>query len=57
MRLNLVIMTNFILCNSSAPVTKKPPANSHANNGKGGNKKAGNKDPKQGNLFSFFKKV
>ncbi|XP_014521531.1 uncharacterized protein LOC106778130 [Vigna radiata var. radiata] len=42
---------------NSAPVTKKPPANSHANNGKGGNKKAGNKDPKQGNLFSFFKKV
>lgn len=25
--------------------------------GKAGNKKAANKDPKQGNLFSFFKKV
>ncbi|KAM7495379.1 hypothetical protein LguiB_029988 [Lonicera macranthoides] len=25
--------------------------------GKGGNKKAGNKDPKQGNILSFFKKV
>ncbi|KAL2331331.1 hypothetical protein Fmac_018912 [Flemingia macrophylla] len=38
---------------NSAPATKKPPANS---NGKGGNKKAGNKDPKQNNLLSFFKR-
>lgn len=39
---------------NSAPATKKQPANS---NGKGGNKKAGNKDPKQGNILSFFKRV
>lgn len=25
--------------------------------GKAGNKKAGNKDPKQGNILSFFKKA
>ncbi|MCH95719.1 DNA polymerase delta subunit, partial [Trifolium medium] len=38
---------------NSAPATKKPPAT-----GKGGSKKALNsKDPKQGNLLSFFKKV
>lgn len=43
---------------SSAPATKKPPANSNAISGKGGNKKAGNsKDPKQGNILSFFKRV
>ncbi|ESW21557.1 hypothetical protein PHAVU_005G080800 [Phaseolus vulgaris] len=42
---------------NSAPATKKPPANSNAINGKGGNKKAGKKDPKQGNILSFFSKV
>ncbi|KAG5131400.1 hypothetical protein JHK84_037797 [Glycine max] len=42
----------------SAPATKKPPANSNAISGKGGKKKAGNsKDPKQGNILSFFKRV
>ncbi|XP_058773782.1 uncharacterized protein LOC131647995 [Vicia villosa] len=42
---------------NSAPATKKPPATSNAT-GKGGSKKAGNaKDPKQGNILSFFKKV
>ncbi|KAH6785309.1 hypothetical protein C2S51_037764 [Perilla frutescens var. frutescens] len=43
------------------PVVRKSPAvgnTAPANHaGKAGNKKAGNKDPKQGNLFSFFKKV
>lgn len=52
-----MIMTNFIHCNFSAPATKKPPANSNAINGKEGNKKAGKKDPKQGNILSFFRKV
>lgn len=43
---------------NSAPATKKPPANSNAISGKGGNKKGGNsKDPKQGNILSFFKRV
>ncbi|TKY49200.1 DNA polymerase delta subunit 3 [Spatholobus suberectus] len=43
---------------NSAPATKKPPANSNTISGKGGNKKAGNsKDPKQGNILSFFKRV
>lgn len=32
-------------------------APSHATTGKTGNKKAGTKDPKQGNIMSFFKKV
>ncbi|KAK7244135.1 hypothetical protein RIF29_38953 [Crotalaria pallida] len=43
---------------SSAPATKKS-ANTISNPaGKGGNKKAGNsKDPKQGNILSFFKRV
>ncbi|CAI8593259.1 unnamed protein product [Vicia faba] len=42
---------------NSAPATKKPPATSNAT-GKGGSKKAVNsKDPKQGNILSFFKKV
>lgn len=47
--------------NNRAPQTKKSPA---AGNGapsnpgsKAGNKKGGNKDPKQGNILSFFKKV
>jgi DNA polymerase delta subunit 3 len=49
-------MTNFIHCISSAPATKKPPATSNTT-GRGGSKKAGNiKDPKQGNILSFFKK-
>ncbi|XP_011082779.1 uncharacterized protein LOC105165459 isoform X1 [Sesamum indicum] len=43
------------------PVARKSPAvgNSAPANqaGKAGNKKAGNKDPKQGNILSFFKKV
>ncbi|KAG8386442.1 hypothetical protein BUALT_Bualt03G0149200 [Buddleja alternifolia] len=43
------------------PVARKSPAvgNSALANqpGKAGNKKAGNKDPKQGNILSFFKKV
>ncbi|KAK6134983.1 hypothetical protein DH2020_031267 [Rehmannia glutinosa] len=43
------------------PVAKKSPAVGNtgpANQaGKAGNKKAGNKDPKQGNIMSFFKKV
>ncbi|CAJ1957609.1 unnamed protein product [Sphenostylis stenocarpa] len=42
---------------NSAQATKKPPANSNAKNGKGGNKKAGNKDTKQGNILSFFKRA
>ncbi|XP_051126309.1 uncharacterized protein LOC127248133 [Andrographis paniculata] len=43
------------------PVARKSPAigiGAPANpSGKGGNKKGGNKDPKQGNILSFFKKV
>ncbi|KAL6506865.1 hypothetical protein OROHE_022302 [Orobanche hederae] len=42
------------------PVAKKSPAvNTGPSNqaGKGGNKKTGIKDPKQGNIMSFFKKV
>ncbi|KAM7279227.1 hypothetical protein ACFE04_006361 [Oxalis oulophora] len=43
------------------PVSKKSPAirNTAPSNatGKGGNKKGGNKDPKQGNILSFFKRV
>ncbi|CAK9151726.1 unnamed protein product [Ilex paraguariensis] len=43
------------------PPAKKSPAfgsNAPSNQaGKTGNKKAGNKDPKQGNIMSFFKKV
>ncbi|XP_027342328.1 uncharacterized protein LOC113855071 isoform X2 [Abrus precatorius] len=46
---------------NSAPATKKPPASSNTTSnptGKGGSKKAGNaKDPKQGNILSFFKRV
>ncbi|KAJ1441630.1 DNA-polymerase subunit Cdc27 [Sesbania bispinosa] len=41
-----------------APETKKPPAVSNNTTGKGGSKKAGKqKDPKQGNILSFFKRV
>ncbi|KAL0443622.1 UNVERIFIED_CONTAM: hypothetical protein Slati_2084900 [Sesamum latifolium] len=43
------------------PMARKSPAvgnSAQANQaGKAGNKKAGNKDPKQGNILSFFKKV
>ncbi|KAM7250561.1 hypothetical protein ACFE04_022444 [Oxalis oulophora] len=43
------------------PVVKKSPVVGNTApckaNGKGGNKKAGNKDHKQGNILSFFKKV
>lgn len=52
-------VTNTV--NNRAPLTKKSPA---AGNGapsnpgsKAGNKKGGNKDPKQGNILSFFKRV
>lgn len=41
---------------NGALATKKPPATSNTT-GRGGSKKAGNiKDPKQGNILSFFKK-
>ena len=53
-------MTNFIHCvrNSSAPATKKTTAMANTTSGKGGSKKTGNtKDPKQGNILSFFKRV
>ncbi|KAG9151595.1 hypothetical protein Leryth_024069 [Lithospermum erythrorhizon] len=41
------------------PATKKSPAlaTNPPQGGKGGNKKAGIKDPKQGNILSFFKKA
>ncbi|KAG4981518.1 hypothetical protein JHK85_035476 [Glycine max] len=42
---------------NSAPATKKPPANSNAISGKGGKKAGNSKDPKQGNILSFFKRV
>ncbi|KAJ4837384.1 hypothetical protein Tsubulata_006286 [Turnera subulata] len=45
----------------SAPATKKSPAVGNTTlanpGGKAGNKKGGHKDPKQGNILSFFKKV
>ncbi|KAF3442380.1 hypothetical protein FNV43_RR16296 [Rhamnella rubrinervis] len=44
-----------------APAAKKSPAVSNTGQanptGKAANKKAGNKDPKQGNILSFFKRV
>ncbi|KAG5254852.1 nucleolar and coiled-body phosphoprotein [Salix suchowensis] len=47
--------------NNRAPPTKKSPAAGNgapSNQGsKPGNKKGGNKDPKQGNILSFFKRV
>ncbi|KAF7836636.1 DNA polymerase delta subunit 3 isoform X1 [Senna tora] len=44
--------------NRPPPPVKKSSANTTSNpTGKGGSKKAGNKDPKQGNILSFFKKV
>ncbi|KAJ1376927.1 DNA-polymerase subunit Cdc27 [Sesbania bispinosa] len=44
--------------NPNAPETKKPQAVSNNTTGKGGSKKAGKqKDPKQGNILSFFKRV
>ena len=52
-----MIITNFIHYNSSAPATKKPPANSNAISGKGGKKAGNSKDPKQGHILSFFKRV
>ncbi|XP_031404436.1 DNA polymerase delta subunit 3 isoform X2 [Punica granatum] len=40
------------------PAAKKPPSAVPSNaTGKAGNKKAGSKDPKQGNILSFFKRV
>ncbi|KAI5411589.1 uncharacterized protein LOC127086166 [Lathyrus oleraceus] len=41
---------------NSAPATKKPPTTSNAT-GKGSKKAGNSKDPKQGNILSFFKKV
>ncbi|MED6198306.1 hypothetical protein PIB30_065015 [Stylosanthes scabra] len=41
---------------SSAPATKKTPAVANTTSGKG-SKKTANKDPKQGNILSFFKRV
>ncbi|KAL2472721.1 DNA-directed DNA polymerase [Forsythia ovata] len=40
------------------PIARKSPAvGNNAPTSRGGNKKAGNNDPKQGNILSFFKKV
>ncbi|KVI10526.1 DNA polymerase subunit Cdc27 [Cynara cardunculus var. scolymus] len=51
---------NNVVNRPPAAAPKKSPAlgnaSSHAT-GKAGNKKAGTKDPKQGNIMSFFKKV
>ncbi|KAI3509754.1 hypothetical protein L1887_25276 [Cichorium endivia] len=51
--------TNNVSNRPLATAPKKSPAvgNAHSNpTGKTGNKKAGSKDPKQGNIMSFFKK-
>ncbi|CAK7351891.1 unnamed protein product [Dovyalis caffra] len=46
--------------NNRAPASKKSPATGNAGpsnpGSKAGNKKGGNKDPKQGNILSFFKR-
>ncbi|XP_021814891.1 DNA polymerase delta subunit 3 [Prunus avium] len=39
------------------PAAKKSVVNTAPTNGKAGSKKGGNKDPKQGNILSFFKKA